>query len=101
MGSWQGRDGCRVSRRREKCENAEQVFGVGDSIGRCPIRLENFFFDPRAVKIAVGKSVDGKHVGIRLGQPIAELRKMIAREQFGGGASGEAQADGEGYLICE
>ena len=38
--------------------------GVSQTLGICPVGQVDLFFDPLAMKIAVGKSIDGKNVGL-------------------------------------
>ena len=67
--------GLRAGDRRE---DAEQILGVIHPRPLGPVRLEDPLLHPRAVEAAIGKAVDGEHIGVRFLQPIAERREVVA-----------------------
>lgn len=81
--------------RHEPGQEIEEQVGVVQAIGRGPVRQINLFLHRRAVKCAVGKTVNGENVTGVFFEPALKFQEGLAVGQFGGGAAAQPQSDGE------
>ena len=81
-------------------QDAEQVAGVFKTFRRGPVRLENVFLHPLAVKVPVGKAVEGFHARVVFVQPCFQGFHGVRRfQQFRCRPGGQAQADAQGAVL--
>ena len=82
-------------------EQIKKQICVSQSFRRSPVGAIDIFLHACAVKISVGKSVDGENVATVFSEPALKFEEHLAFAQFHRRAPAQAQADGEGFLRAD
>jgi hypothetical protein len=88
-----GAHAARDARRHERGDQIKEQFRVGEPLGRGPVRRINLLLHARAVKAAVGKSVDRENVAVVTIEPRAKRSERGRLREFLGRARAEPQPD--------
>ncbi len=97
-GDRDGADAAFDVRGGELAEQIEEPIRVGEPIRGGPIRGVNVLFHAGSVETSVGKSIDGKDVGVVVLEPALEGGKGDGLGELLGGEVAEPESDGKGLV---